>query len=962
MGNYRIKFLLTGFICCAMLVAQSKEARSQSSCQYNFTQATTLAQGVVASVPLSGASMILIKDGQTVYERYFGSFSDNRTVLIASSSKWLAGATLMALVDEGALSLDDPVSKYLQYFTGQKGTMTLRQMFSHTSGLPTDSALTDTGTGTDVPCLNDRATTLDGCARAIAQLDLIGPPGGQFSYGGTSMQVAGRVCEVVSGKSWEALFQEKIAGPLAMTGTTYGISRNPLVAGGVLSRLRDYANFLQMIQNEGVFNGKRILSREAVREMQKDQTFGVPIVYSPHTQYGNGEFRYGIGEWIDLKDAQGGSVQVSSQGAFGFSPWVDRQRNLLGIFMVQNSLQKVYETVSQIQQKVGEAIDACNVSLLVNRGSRSGTIQAGATIHLFADPSPPGQVFERWVGDTGVLADPTASHTTLVMPNRNIGLTATYKPAPAWNPIVEIINGVNVGYYVPPNPAGIVFRFHGSGGNFSSFFEKVEDRITANALVAAGYAVVSVDSFDRINRQWDNRNLPASNRDLQNVSAIIDSFIQRKLIRTTTPVFSLGISNGGAFSSWASFFLNFNGGAIYIASGRDPIYFNSAAVPYPSVVPTIWCRAQNDSVSDQADAVRAQDNFNELKRRGIPAKFLVNPAAPLYPDRFLRIAGLGVDDSNSIYQGIKNGGYLDGQDYLKANPGTSGVAGAIPAKYSNYSKEIIDQLIISYSEHQYFSDFDSQLIGFFDGIRHRGMASAGAASYRTESLAVESIVAGFGSGLAPGTFNAQGFPLPDTLGGTSVRIRDIAGTERAAPLFFASSNQINYQIPPLTVSGFALVAVNNQNVQQAGQQALGRVLITAIAPAIFTADSSGQGIAAASILRIKASGEQVSEPVVRYDSAQNRFVGIPVDLGPQTDRVILTLYGTGIRFRTSSSNVRASVAGIDAEVLYAGVQNDFVGLDQINLVLPRTLAGKGECEVKITIDGMDANPVRLIVK
>ncbi|MBK6795687.1 MAG: hypothetical protein IPG76_02500 [Acidobacteria bacterium] len=166
----------------------------------------------------------------------------------------------------------------------------------------------------------------------------------------------------------------------------------------------------------------------------------------------------------------------------------------------------------------------------------------------------------------------------------------------------------------------------------------------------------------------------------------------------------------------------------------------------------------------------------------------------------------------------------------------------------------------------------------------------------------------------------------------------------------------------MTVSGFALVAVNNQNVQQVVQEALGRVLITAIAPAIFTADSSGQGIAAASILRIKADGEQVSEPVVRYDSAQNRFVGIPVDLGPQTDRVILTLYGTGIRFRTSSSNVRASVAGIDAEVLYAGVQNDFVGLDQINLVLSRTLAGKGECEVKITIDGMDANPVRLIVK
>ncbi len=305
-------------------------------------------------MPLNGASLLLVKDGQVVYENYFGGYNADTTVFIASASKWIAGATLMTLVDEGKLDLDDPVSKHLPYFTGAKGAMTLRQMFAHTSGLPPDIAMSGSPT-----CLDNRNTTLDACAREIAQLNLIGSPGGLFAYGGNSMQVAGRVCEVVSGKSWEQLFQERIAGPLGMTATTFSQSQNPLVAGGARSRLGDYGNFLRMILNEGTFNGRRVLSAAAVREMQKDQTFGAPIVFSPHTQYGNGGFRYGVGQWLDIKDAQGNSMQVSSQGGFGFSPWLDKKRNLFGIFMVQNQLPNVYATVAQIQQKAREAVDAC---------------------------------------------------------------------------------------------------------------------------------------------------------------------------------------------------------------------------------------------------------------------------------------------------------------------------------------------------------------------------------------------------------------------------------------------------------------------------------------------------------------------------------------------------------------------------------------------------------------------------
>ncbi len=323
-------------------------AVAQTGCSYDFSAATALIQNAVSAVPLDGASLTLIKDGQVIYERHFGGYNADTTVFIASASKWLAGATLMTLVDEGKLSLNDQVSKYLPYFTGAKGAITIRQLFSHTSGLP--------GIADDANCLGARSVTMDACAREIAQLDLVGPPGAQFAYGENSMQVAGRICEIVSGKSWESLFQEKIATPLGMADATFGPSQNPIVAGGARSKLNDYANFLRMILNEGQFSGRRVLSVESVREMQRNLTAGLPIASAP---VGRSAVNYAIGEWIDILDAQGNAVQVSSPGAFGFTPWVDKKRNLLGVFLVQTQRQNVSSTVAMVQQKVREAVDAC---------------------------------------------------------------------------------------------------------------------------------------------------------------------------------------------------------------------------------------------------------------------------------------------------------------------------------------------------------------------------------------------------------------------------------------------------------------------------------------------------------------------------------------------------------------------------------------------------------------------------
>jgi len=227
------------------------------------------------------------------------------------------------------------------------------------------------------------------------------------------------------------------------------------------------------------------------------------------------------------------------------------------------------------------------------------------------------------------------------------------------------------------------------------------------------------------------------------------------------------------------------------------------------------------------------------------------------------------------------------------------------------------------------------------------LVNVSAASYAGDPLAVESIVTAFGSNLASGTEQPAALPLPTTLAGTSVKVLDSAGVERAAPLYFVSPAQVNYQIPPGTALGLATVAVANE----AGIEYAASVEIVSVAPGLFSASGTGQGLAAANVLRVKADGSQIYEPVTQ-----------PIDLGPETDQVYLLLYGTGIRRRSSLGAVRVSIGGTDAPVSYAGPQPEYPGLDQVNILLPRMLSGRGEVDVALRVDGKAANVVRVSVR
>lgn len=244
------------------------------------------------------------------------------------------------------------------------------------------------------------------------------------------------------------------------------------------------------------------------------------------------------------------------------------------------------------------------------------------------------------------------------------------------------------------------------------------------------------------------------------------------------------------------------------------------------------------------------------------------------------------------------------------------------------------------------------------GAAPGGAAIVSAASFLGAEAAAEQIVALFGVNLATGTQVADTVPLPTSLLGTTVKIRDSAGTERSAPLFFVSAGQINALIPAGTASGSAQAIITSGGEKVS----VGTIQISSVAPGLFTANANGVGVPAATALRVQADNSQRFEPVNSFDAAQNRFVPVPIDLGPATDQLFLILNGTGIRGRSNLSAVTATIGGAAAQVSYAGDQGSFVGLDQINVAIPRTLIGRGEVDVVLTVDGKPANTVRVNIK
>lgn len=310
-----------------------------------------------------GVSVIVMRAGHPLLRMNVGKIDENAQLPVASASKWMTAALVMSVVDEGKLSLDAPISKYLPVFTGAAGKVTLRELLAQTSG---EGSLRDM-----VDIKQDPRITLAESAALIARRPLQHPPGTVFSYGGPGFQVAGAAVEAVTGKRWAQLFNERIAQPLGMTHTywehlpNHGVpaseTLNPLLQGGVVTTAQDYMRFLTMLAENGSVDGKRVLSERAVREMETAQTIGKPKSYVPPGMRGKtvaragiaeGTAEYALGNWCESWDAAQACIMTSSPGALGTFPWIDRKSGVYGIFFTRERLPHVIKNFAKARTAI----------------------------------------------------------------------------------------------------------------------------------------------------------------------------------------------------------------------------------------------------------------------------------------------------------------------------------------------------------------------------------------------------------------------------------------------------------------------------------------------------------------------------------------------------------------------------------------------------------------------------------
>jgi len=236
------------------------------------------------------------------------------------------------------------------------------------------------------------------------------------------------------------------------------------------------------------------------------------------------------------------------------------------------------------------------------------------------------------------------------------------------------------------------------------------------------------------------------------------------------------------------------------------------------------------------------------------------------------------------------------------------------------------------------------------------LTNASSASY-LPTLAPEAIAVVFGTGLAAATVLPPPGPLPVSLGGTTVTVTDADGIVRQAELYYVTPGQVAYQVPPGVAVGAAKVtiAINGNPV------GTGMVQIAAVAPGLYTATQDGKGIPSAIVVTVHADGSQNFVYTFQCATATS-CTAVPIDLGASTDQVVLELYGTGIRGRSSLANVICKIGSTTVPVQYAGLAPGSVGEDQVNILLPKTFAGAGNVNVALTVDGQAANVVSINFK
>lgn len=321
--------------------------------QVSFSQLDTaaLSQSFKASQKqLGNDAVIMIWKDTLIYKKELGDYNTKTAVpvAIASCSKWMTAALVMQFIDEGKLSLDDRIGRWLPEFERYgKSYITIRNCLSHMTGVEDDAGFLKK------LFQKKKFQSLEEEVNSYAAREIRANPGTDFWYGPVGLNIAGRVLEVISKKRFDVLIKQKLFTPLGMRKTSFttmdGGPLNP--SGGAFSTPDDYMKFLVMLLNMGKYGGKQILSEEAVKTMLQVQSKPSLVKYAPKAAEG---FNYTLSSWA-VEEKDGKATALACPGLFGTWPMIDFCRGYAYLVFTKNLLT---EEKAGLHMQMKKEIDA----------------------------------------------------------------------------------------------------------------------------------------------------------------------------------------------------------------------------------------------------------------------------------------------------------------------------------------------------------------------------------------------------------------------------------------------------------------------------------------------------------------------------------------------------------------------------------------------------------------------------
>lgn len=371
-------------------------------------------------------------------------------------------------------------------------------------------------------------------------------------------------------------------------------------------------------------------------------------------------------------------------------------------------------------------------NLTVNNGYGSGTYHSGDTVHVWSVAYDSTKTFSKWIGNTSSLNSSKEWHSSLIMPNQNISITAVIANMPSYTIHYEQIMGKNnlknVFYSFPVNLKGIIYLFHGTSGNASNWINTVEYRSFVNAAIADSLGIIVTEAEEiTLNTdlngdgklRWQGFPLDTiAGIDYLNIKILTDTFIHRGLINTSTPKFSVGMSNGGSYSAASSYINHFKAGVSYCASSVQAIFGIRTS-------PFAFRMAQYDDNTEVGPTgnYEAWQNDSMLAFRGICHDYKINDKQPIYPERFARISGVSTTASQAMYNDLINHNLINSHHYALHSDTIKNSILAHPSWFPNIISfpvpillEALNQISAANAEHKFYSDYNAATLDFIKNL------------------------------------------------------------------------------------------------------------------------------------------------------------------------------------------------------------------------------------------------------